>query len=241
MNHNLQTNFQLQKLPFRLRRRRGVAEIIGTMMLMAITVVGASILSYFVNTSFDTGNITTSTSSDVTANQIKLLEYDTRDSNSTTTPLLGITNVYNKHDEKLCGKTCVGSKDNLPITDGTEFFVIQITNNSFNSIFLDNLQLNYVIHKWDSQTAGTALNLSSNLPTGSYPHAGTFSILETSTTIPPLKQTATSEIKSGQTVNILVKLDSTVPDISLNKVIRVLLNVGSFHPVEFLIESGGVI
>ena len=237
MNHNLQINFQLQKLPFRLRRRRGVAEIIGTMMLMAITVVGATVLSYFVNTSFDTGNITTSTSSDVTANQIKLLEYDTRDSDSTTTPLLGITNVYNKSDLKLCGKTCETSKDNLPINAGTEFFVIQITNNSINSIFINNLQLNYVIHKWDSQTAGAALNLSSNLPTGSYPHAGTFSILKTSSTT----QSATSEIKSGQTVNILVKLDSTIPDISLNKVIRVLLNVGSNQPVEFLIESGGVI
>jgi hypothetical protein len=204
------------------------------MMLMAITVVGASILSYFVNSSFESGATVGTASIDVTTNQIKLIAYDTRDS----TTLLQLSGVDNKSgDQKLCGVSCAGNSDKRPINGGTEFFVIQFTNYSMNSIFLDSIQLNYVVHNWDSQTAGTALTLSSDLPTGSYPHSGKFSILNTSSNI----QSANTEIKSGQTVNLLVKLAPTVPDISLNKAMNVVLNIGAPQPVEFLIESGGAI
>jgi flagellin-like protein len=234
MNSDSKINNHLPKISFKVRRRRGVAEIIGTMMLMAITVVGASVLSYFVNNSFNSENVTSTTSIDITTNQIKLIAYDTRDS----TTLMQLSGVDNKSgDQKLCGISCVGNVDKRPINGGTEFFVIQFTNNSINSIFLSNLQLNYVVHNWDSQTAGTALNLSSDLPIGSYPHGGKFSILKTSSSI----QSATNEIKSGQTVNLLVKLAPTAQDISLSKTMNVVLNIGSFQPVEFIIESGDVI
>ena len=234
MTRNSKINSHLQKIAFKSSKRRGVAEIIGTMMLMAITVVGASILSYFVNSSFESGAAVGTNSIDVTTNQIKLIAYDTRDS----TTLLQLSGVDNKSgDQKLCGVSCVVNADKRPINGGTEFFVIQITNNSINSIFLDSIQLNYVVHKWDSQTAGTTLNLSSDLPSGSYPYSGKFSILKTSSNI----QSATTEIKSGQTVNLLVKLAPTVPDISLNKAMNIVLNIGAPQPVEFLIESGGAI
>jgi len=234
MNLNSKINYHLPKTPLKFRRRKGVAEIIGTMMLMAITVVGASILSYFVNSSFNSENVTNTASLDITTNQIKLIAYDTRDS----TTLMQLSGVNNKSgDQKLCGISCAGNVNERPINGGTEFFVIQFTNNSINSIFLSSLQLNYVVHNWDSQTAGTALNLLSDLPSGSYPHDGKFSILKTSSNI----QSSTSEIKSGQTVNLLVKLAPTASDFSLNKPMTVLLNIGSPQPVEFLIESGDAI
>jgi flagellin-like protein len=215
----------MQKIPIKIGKRRGVAEIIGTLMLMSITVVGASILTYFVNDSFNTQAQSATATLDTTTGQIKLIAYDTRDS----ADLLGITNADNNPaslsgERKLCGESCVANPDDLPLNGGTEFFVIQFTNNSINSIFLHSLQLNYVIHDWDSQPIG-------------YPHDGKFSIL----TISPSAIQATNEIQSGQTVNLLVKLDSTVPDVSLSKSMRVLLNIGENQPVEFLIESGNVI
>ena len=69
---------------------------------------------------------------------------------------------------------------------------------------------------------------------GNYPHDGKFSILPISSTV----QSVNNEIQSGKTVNLLIKLGSDDQDISLSKGIRVLLNIGDVHPVEFLIESG---
>jgi len=237
MTNNSNTNYQLQKTHSKLRRRRGVAEIIGTMMLMAITVVGASVLSYFVNDSFVSGSLGTS-SLDTLENHVVLRAYDTRD--ATNLLNIGVDNFYNG---TLCGKSCNANPDNLPnaniVISGTEFFVIQITNNNINSIFLSSIQLNYVKHTWDSQTADDPLDLSANLDSGgSYPHNGKFSILPTSS---PLIQFTTNEVKGGQTVNLLIKLDRTIPNISLNKVMKVLLNIGANQPIEFLIESGNVL
>jgi len=209
-----------------------VAEIIGTMMLMAITVVGASVLSYFVNDSFVSGSLGTS-SLDTLENHVILRAYDTRD--STNLLNIGVDNFYNG---TLCGKSCSTNPDKRPISGGTEFFVIQITNNNINSIFLSSIQLNYVKHNWDPQTAGATLNLSNDLSSGgNYPHDGKFSILKTAST----KQYATNEVKGGQTVNLLIKLDRTIPNISLNKAMKILLNIGANQPIEFLIESGNVL
>ena len=162
------------------------------------------------------------------------MAYDTRDS----TTLLQLSNLDNEFgDQKLCGVSCtgVGLSDKIPSNSGSEFVMIKIKNNSINSIFLENIQLNNVLHAWDSQTSGVTLNTVQNLSSGgSYPHDGKFSILPISSTI----QSANNEIQSGKTVNLLIKLGPDDPDISLNKGIRVLLNIGSMNPVEFLIESG---
>ena len=99
---------------------------------------------------------------------------------------------------------------------------------------MENVQLNDVRHSWDIQTSGTALNTLQDISSGgNYPHDGMFSIIPNSSTIQ-----STNEIKSGQTVNLLIKLGVDDSDILLNKGIRVFLNIGSIHLVEFLIESG---
>ena len=91
------------------------------------------------------------------------------------------------------------------------------------------------MHTWDSQTSGATLNTVQDLSSGgNYPHDGKFSILSISSTV----QSASNEIPSGKTVNLLIKLGPDDQDISLSKGIRVLLNIGDVHPVEFLIESG---
>ena len=52
-------------------------------------------------------------------------------------------------------------------------------------------------------------------------------------------QNQDNQINGGQTVNLVVKLDSDNPDIPLSKTIRVQLNIGTNTLQEFLIESGG--
>lgn len=213
-------------------KRRGITDIISTMLLMGITVTGATTLTYFVNDSFVSGNLATASSLDTATKSIKLLGYDTRDS----TTLLQITNLDNEFDSNICGTTCaVLNSDKIPSNGGSEFIIIKIKNNSINSVFLENIQLNDVRHSWDIQTSGTALNTLQDISSGgNYPHDGMFSIIPNSSTI----QSTNNEIKSGQTVNLLIKLGIDDSDILLNKGIRVFLNIGSIHLVEFLIESG---
>jgi flagellin-like protein len=75
----------------RLKNRRGASEIISTMMLMGITIVGAVILTYFVNDAFINGNLASASSLNSSSENISLLAYDTRDSYS----LLTLLNVDN--------------------------------------------------------------------------------------------------------------------------------------------------
>ena len=233
----MKDNFKLHsplEQKFKLCKRRGVADIISTMLLMGITVTGASTLTYFVNDSFVSGNLATAASLDTATKSVQLLAFDTRDSIT----LLQFSHLDNKFgDQKLCAVSCtsVSLSDKIPSSGGSEFLVIKIKNNSINSIFLENIQLNNVLHTWDPQTSDAALNTVQNLSLGgNYPHDGKFSILPNSSTV----QSANNEIQSGKTVNLLIKLGPNDSDILLNKGISVLLNIGSIHPVEFLIESG---
>ncbi len=233
MNNNFKFTSQLDKKP-KLCKRKGIADIISTMLLMGITVTGATTLTYFVNDSFVSGNLSTVSSLNTATKSIQLLAFDTRDS----TTLLQLSNLDNEFgDQKLCGVSCtgVGLSDKIPANGGSEFVIIKIKNNSIDSVFLRNIQLNNVMHTWDPQTSDATLNTVQNLSSGgNYPHDGKFSILPNSSTV----QSANNEIQSGKTVNLLIKLGPDDQDILLNKGIRVLLNIGSIHPVEFLIESG---
>ena len=56
---------------------------------------------------------------------------------------------------------------------------------------------------------------------------------------PITKQNQDNKIESGQTVNLLIKLDNKNPDLQLSKTIRAQFNIGANQLSEFLIESGG--
>lgn len=219
------------------RKRRGVTDIISTMMLMAVTVTGASTLTYFMNDAFVDGNLGTISTLDSSSLNILLLAYDTRDSST----LLMIPDVDNENsiNSFLCAATCAIDVNEIPESGGTEFIVMRIQNNSLNSMFLEDVVINNVSHSWDDATSGVQLDASTNDltgPTRNYPADGKFSILPTGST--PIIQNENTEIQSGEIVHILVKLGPDDVDIALNSGIGVLLNVGSVQPVEFLLESG---
>ena len=219
----------------RLKNRRAVADIISTMMLMAVTVTGASTLTYFVNDGFISGNLGTISTLDSSSLNVLLLAYDTRDSTS----LLTLNTVDNKISGILCAISCIGTPANsLPINDGTEFIVLQIQNNGLNPLYLDDVTVNGIIYSWDSDTAGVDLDASASYLSGSsrpYPSDGTFSILPVGGI---LTQNDGIEIQNGQKVNLLIKLSTSNSDISLADGIHISLDLGSIHPVQFLIDSG---
>ena len=221
-------------MPLKPAKRRAVSEVISSLLLVVITVVGALLLVNFLDEAFVAGSLATS-STDITTKSIRLFAYDTRDS----TTLLNVNNLDNEFgDGVLLGSGVIGgSEDNIPFFGGTEFLVMQIENQSLNPIFLQDVYLDGVGHVWDPDTGGVVLDtLTNDAPgDGKYPDAGKFSIM---TVEPNPTQNPTSEIESGQTVNLLVKLGSDVPDIELNKGIRVLLNIGQAELVDFVIDSG---
>jgi len=245
MNPNRTQNQKLEKKESaRLRQRRAVADIISTMLLMGVTVTGASTLTYFMNDAFISGTLGTVTTLDSSSLNILLLAYDTRDSNS----LLSLNNLDNKISGELCGgdttavplPSCtVAPANSIPANDGTEFLVFQVQNNALEPVFLEDVIINDVVHSWDSFTSDTTLDASVDdlvLSLGRpYPADGTFSIVSADGS---QIQNNSSQIQNGEIVNIVVKLGSDDSDIKLSKGIQVKLNVGKIHLIEFVLESG---
>ncbi len=221
----------------RLRKRRGVTDVISTMLLMAVTVTGASTLTFFMNDAFVSGNLSSVNTLESSSLNVLLLAYDTRDSSS----LLTLTDVDNENtvNSFLCASTCSSSTNRIPDNGGTEFIVLQLQNNGIDPIYLENVILNGVNHEWDPGTSGIQLDASADDlvgPDRSYPSDGMYSILPVGSS--PIIQNENIQISNGQIVNVLVKLGSDDSDIQINKGIHVLLNTGSVQSVEFLIESG---
>jgi len=233
-----QNNLKFRIRKFTPQKKRAVAEVISSLLLVAITVAGAIILTTFLNDSFIQGGLAAS-GSDSTLKTIKLVKYDSRDGGN----LLGLAGLNNTSvsfpiDYKLCRESCIPNTS--PILNGTEFIVIQIENRSVNPIFLHNVWLGNATHSWDSGTANNILDPSATPLSGGIPTDGQFSIFPTNVVMGITRQNIDNQIESGQTVNLLIKLDNTNPDLfPLSKTIRAQFNIGANQLSEFLIESGG--
>ena len=229
-----QNNLKSSIRKFTPQKRRAAAEVISSLLLVAITVVGAVILTSFLDETFVSGSLAVTSGTDITIKTVKLRAYDTRDGGGLMGYIIDNDHIVNL---KLCRESCNGSPNDIPINDGSEFLVIQFENRGINSIFLRNIYLDNVNHLWDPATINVGLDATAPLAGGVYPSDGTFSIL--SNDIADLTQKG-REIQGGQTVNVLIKLHSDLdtPDIELSKTMRVQLNIGQKSLAEFLIESG---
>lgn len=236
-NNNLNSNIR----KFTPQTRRGVAEVISSLLLVVITVVGAVILTSFLDETFVAGGLSASGGTDTSLKTVRLLAYDTRDGVGLF-DYAGLDNEFSA-DQVLCRSGNVaGCKlaDNArPSGNGTEFMIIQIENRSVNPIFLKNIYLDKVSHFWDNSVSSTFDPTAPTSAGGDYPRDGMFSILPPDQPGPTYTQYQSNEIAGGQTVDLLIKLDGTNPDIELSKTIRVELNVGTNTLQDFLIQSGG--
>jgi len=148
---------KLQVFPIGKGRRRAISEIITTMLLLLVTIIGALMVSSFFTGTDITGagsGISFTSITRTAAASIKITGYDTRDS----IDLSGISVLDNSllvvpSDRKLCTDSCGGTSggpaNNLPPT-GTEFIVLTITNAGSNSVILTNVFINDIGHSWDS-------------------------------------------------------------------------------------------
>jgi len=222
----------IKKNSSHFRNRRGLADAISTMLLVMVTVAGSSTLIYFLNDGFVSGNIGTAESMNSGTISLKLLSYDARDSSA----LLKVSTIGNYLDQKLCGMSCSTNPNFIPANNGTEFIVFQIKNDSVDTVFLEQIFVNNVEHVWDFKTSGIELDGSANNNSGKYPTNGKFSLFETGQG--PFIQYPGNKIQAGDTVNIIVKLDSELQDISLSKGIKLQLDVGKTSLTDFIIMSG---
>lgn len=224
---------------FRLHKRRAVSEIIGTILVLAITVAGAVFISNFAHDVFFTGTDQTSTT-EAHADSIQLTGYDTRDSGM----LRDIPTLDNEFNQLLCTIGCNTNPNNIPtetvvLDRGTEFFVLQIRNTAISSVFLHNVLINNEGHTWDTQTGNNDFDASNSANAGTlYPSAGKFSIISVRN-LPSLTQSATNEVRGGEEVLLVIKLSQNIPqDIGMWDALRILVNFGGNQPAEFIILSG---
>ena len=221
------------------KKHRGVSEVISTILILAITMVGAVFVASIVQNSMLSTVDQTGTHSEVVANSVRLMAYDTRDSSD----LSGISNLDNEFSQSLCTESCSGFANNVPIggNPGTDFIVLQIQNTNLSPIYVGKIYINGIEHNWatPADDIPDELNASFDDPTGvNYPHAGKFRMIPISNN-DPILQSTTNEIQGGQEVRIVIKLsDNFVEDIEMWRPLQIHLIHGGAQPTEYIILSG---
>jgi flagellin-like protein len=219
-------------------KHSAVSEIIATLMLLAITVVGAVMISVLMQGSL--GGLGTDFTSTYLESQqvpsIKLTGYDTRDG----LVLYGIKAINNTQNSELCTKGCdTANANNYPNLGGTEFIVLRIKNEGTNSFTVDDVVINDIDHLWDSTKTGI-------LSSSNYPNAGKFVIVSYVSPLPnPVTISSSNVLSSGDQVLLVMKLSKDIamtggaqqPDISYNIPLSVELT-GSLNAPSFTILSG---
>jgi len=218
----------------RLRKRRGVSETIGTILIIAVTVAGAVLISNVMQNMA----LPSSSGADISSvrpESLQLIGYDTRDS----TDLSDVTGLDNVFNQLLNTTTPIVNK--IPSQEGTEFIVLHLRNTSINSVFLHNIMINNEGHTWDTVAAGQVLDPTfTGVTTGQFPADGKFSIIPiTNGTGPTITQLATNEVIGDVEVRVIVKLSGNIPqDIGMWDSLRILVNYGGTQPAEFIVLSG---
>jgi len=222
-------------------RRRAVSETIGTMLLLVITVVGAVMIANFLQDGFFQGVNQNPSGVEASSDSIQLTGFDTRDA----TELINVADLDNEFNELLCAKgndakcTMNPNPDAIPSDDGTEFIALQLRNMNTGSVFLQNIQINNELHKWDDGTAGVELKAVNNLDAGTkYPRAGFFSIIPSPDRPNSEKQFTSQEVQGNEEVRVIIKLSKDLSDIKMWDSMVIVINFGAPQPAQFIISSG---
>jgi len=221
-----------------IRKKRGVSVVISTLLVLAITIVGAMSISNLMSTSLLT-SVNQTPKDIIMANSMLLVGYDTRDGQT----LSDITTLNNASpsDGMLCTASCAGaSSTDPPSLGGTEFIVLQLWNKNTVDIPIRNIQVNGVMHTWDLQTRFQ--NLDDSIYPG-FPAAGQFSIIHHSNA-GTLIQNGTETMAGDIEKRIVIKLSSDVigdlpsQDVGLGEPLQILVKIGDELPAEYVILSG---
>ena len=198
-------------------KNRAMSDIISTMLLVAITIVGGVTAFALFNTIEITqlGGDPEFESGATTNRAVKLMGFDTRDGKLLGGIELGATDIDN---------TCCDG-----LTTG-EFIVLRVRNLNFDDVIIDIVNVNEEPHVLDLD-GHTALLSASNLP-----DEGEFNIV-------PLDSTtflAPAIIPGGQDATIIISLEDDLADIGLTESIRILIGSPNFDSLQFLVPAGGI-
>jgi len=214
-----------------IRKKRGVSVVISTLLVLAITIVGAMWISNIMSTSSLT-TVSQTPKSIIAANSVLLVAYDTRDGAT----LFNIANFDNQFGDGLCTVSCTTTPNNRPATGGTDFIALQLWNQNTNPIHIKSVQVNGIPHVWDTDTRNAIFDVSGGPP--DFPRAGMYSIIPTSSL--SLTQQNSLQVDGDQEIILVIKLKNTsfASDIALGKPLQILVNIGDGQPVEFIILTG---
>jgi len=163
---------------------KAVAPIIATLLLVAIAVVGGTIIFVFAQGFFSSSQI----SGTPQIESVQILGYDSR-----------AVTALQAHDGNLMLAGSAGDID--PNKDQGERVAIYLTNNSVQKIVLGEISFGGYIYQYvDASATGLGTYLSANVPQGN------FTVL-TSTPDTLLAQGA-GELAPGQTATVVLDLDS---------------------------------
>ncbi len=216
-----------------IKQRRGISEIFATLMLLGITTAGSVMLASLVGGSGLNSAAQSSQTNNLPAYAVKLVGYDTRDAND----LLGIPTLDNKFDKRVCTVSCQTTPNNTPQNTGTEFLVLHLKNTSTTTVYLEGVQINGILHTWDTNTGGRLLDVSTDDFTGKYPLNGKFSIL------PPsgLVQQNENIMTEDEEIRLVVKLSKDLTtDVSLTRPILIQVDFGGPRTSDHVILSGEI-
>jgi len=215
------------------KQRRAVSEVIVSLLLLAITVVGGLLVFGLVSSNDSIsgleGNIE---EAGKRGTAVKAIGFDTRNGCN----LAGIAvldNVINNCQDappdldglKLCTVSCSSNNEDK--------IVIKIRNTSIGTLTIHALFVNEIAHTFDTNNNGVTL-AANNLPS-----AGEFSIISDSADV----KFSSPQFLAGQDARLIIKLDSTVngsANIELTEGIRIDIQASDFDPVRFIIPAGSV-
>ena len=221
-------------------KRRGVSVVISTLLVLAITIIGALSISNLMSTSALT-TVNQAPKDIIMANSMLLVGYDTRDG-LTLSDISGPKALDNQPDGMLCTVSCAGASSTaLPSAGGTDFIVLQLWNKNTVEVPIRNIQVNGIMHTWDLQARNQNLDGAGVHP--AFPEEGKFSIIHHSNS-GLLIQNGTETMAGDREKRIVIKLSSDVigdlpsQDIGLGEPLQILIKIGDEFPAEFVILSG---
>ncbi len=178
------TNTRRQVKP--LSKRRAVAPVIATLLMVAIAVVGGTIIFVFSQGFFSQSQISGTPSIE----SIKILGYDARDVDALRVHDGVTMAVGTGGDSSILGKNV------------DERIAVYVKNDSVQQMLIAELRIGGTVYNYDTAAAVGAWNDIADLLPGEY------SVLTDSTSI--LQEQAAS-LQPGETATILVDLDSNFP------------------------------
>lgn len=169
----------------------GVSEIISTLIIVSLTVVGSLFLYNYINGYVHIENLR------VKHTNIMVIGYDSRDGGR----IGGIQGIDNRTDGVLCANSC--NPNRIPAQGGTEFIVLYIKNISPTSITINEIVINGAMHRWNN-----TLPLS----------GGSFIIINGNNIV---QGNGRNDIPSLTTSTVLIKLSNNIEDVRLGSTIEI--------------------